>query len=70
MGIHCHVQSVSMDNDSGELTAVERLREAYPAWDVFRIAGGWGAILRDAERARTGNSLEELEGKLKAYTQA
>jgi hypothetical protein len=40
---------------------LDRLREKYPDWHIFKVAGAWGAILKAHELARTGNTLEELE---------
>ena len=36
----------------------------YPGASIFRIAGGWGAVVNVIEWAATGNTLEELDEKL------
>jgi hypothetical protein len=40
------------------------MRSEYPDASIFRIAGGWGAVVNVIEWAATGNTLEELDEKL------
>jgi hypothetical protein len=44
-----------------------KMRGDYPEAKIFRIAGGWGAVVDIIEWAATGNTLEELDEKLAAH---
>jgi hypothetical protein len=44
-----------------------RMRGEYPDASIFRIAGGWGAVVNVTEWAATGNTLDELDEKLGSY---
>lgn len=50
-----------------EVRQLAALREKYPQWEIFRIAGGWGAILPHLEHALTANTLDELATRLAEF---
>lgn len=45
----------------------DALRDQWPEWSVFRIAGGWGAVRNATEYALTANTLGQLAGKLDGF---
>jgi hypothetical protein len=65
------VNDPELDRRAQELRDQDRkaadLREKYRDWEIFRIAGGWGAIRNHTEIARTANTLDELAAKLEEF---
>jgi hypothetical protein len=50
-----------------EVRQLAALREKYPEWKIFPIAGGFGAVRDHLESALTANTVDDLATRLAEF---